>query len=139
MRPTLTYMLEKAARGDARVHEHEHLRTHLLQQTVSPMHFGNIVAVDFQPDHPMAATFGQEHTAHLRIGAWAVLIAAAPKGGRVGLGIGGVKDGAINGHEPIATKEGAGHAGWLGDQLTALAHERLQTVAAQPLAPSTYA
>ncbi len=48
-----------------------------------------------------------------------------------------MKQGAINGHEPIAPKESTGHAGPLGDQLTALAHEDLQALAAQCLASST--
>src|SRR5947209_19611684 len=85
----------------------------------------------------MATTLGQEHTAHLRIGAWPVLIATAPKGCRVGWRIGGVKDAAIDGHESIATKEGSRHTARLGDQLTALAHERLQALATQDLASST--
>jgi hypothetical protein len=73
----------------------------------------------------MAATLGQQHTAHLRIGPGPLLIAAASKGRRVGWRIRGVKDRAINGHESIAAKEGTGHAFWLGDQLTALVHEGL--------------
>src|SRR6266496_6176027 len=85
----------------------------------------------------MAATLGQEHTAHLRIGPGSILIATAPKGRRVGWRIGGVKDAAIDGHEPIATKEGSRHAFWLSDQLTALAHEGLQTLAPQFRASST--
>src|SRR5947199_8407319 len=85
----------------------------------------------------MRTTLGQEHTAHLRIGAWPVLIAAATKGQRVGFRIGGVEQRAIDGHEPIAAKEGARHAFWLGDQLTALAHEGLQALAPQFLAAST--
>src|SRR5947209_18799097 len=85
----------------------------------------------------MTATLGQQHTAHLRIGPWPILIATATKGQRVGFGIGGVKDRAIDGHEPIATKEGTWHAFGLGDQLTALVHEGLQTLAAQFLTSST--
>src|SRR5947209_448241 len=85
----------------------------------------------------MTATLGQQHTAHLRIGPWPILIAAAPKGQRVRLRIWGIKDRAIDGHEPIATKEGTGHALRLGDQLTALTHEGLQTLAPQLLASST--
>src|SRR5207237_10576353 len=85
----------------------------------------------------VAATLGQEHATHLRIGPWPILIAAASKGRRVGFGIRGVKDAAIDGHEPIATKEGTRHAARLGDQLTALAHHGLQALAAQGLASPT--
>src|SRR5712692_4738236 len=82
----------------------------------------------------MRTTLGQEHTAHLRIGAWPVLIAAASKGQRVGFRIGGVEHRAINGHEPIATKESTRHAGRLGDHLTALAHQCRKALAPQCLA-----
>ena len=39
MGPALTHMLEKAARSDARVHQHQHLWAHLHKQVVRPMHF----------------------------------------------------------------------------------------------------
>src|SRR5260370_35306602 len=84
----------------------------------------------------MRTTLGQEHTAHLRIGAWPVLITAATKGQRVGFRIGGVEHRAIDGHEPIAPKEGTGHAGRLGDHLTALTHQGLEALAPQFLATS---
>ncbi len=101
------------------------------------MHFPDIVAAHLQPHHPMTATLGQQDTAYLRIGPWPILIATATKGQRVSLRIRGVKDRAIDGHKPIATKEGPGHAGGLGDQVTALLHEGLQTLAPQFLASST--
>src|SRR2546421_10502345 len=101
------------------------------------MHFRDIIAVDREPHHRMTPTLGQQDTTHLWIGAFAILIAAAPKGHRIGWRIRGVKDAAIDGHEPIATKEGSRHAFWLGNQLTALVHHRLQALAAQGLAPST--
>src|SRR5205807_8037643 len=85
----------------------------------------------------MAATLGQKHTAHLRISPWPILIAAATKGQHVGIGLRRVEQRAIDGHEPIAAKEGARHAIFLGDQLTALAHEGLQALAPQFLAAST--
>src|SRR5438876_7686771 len=100
------------------------------------MHFRDRVAVDLEPNDRMGATLGQEHTAHLRIGAWSVLIAAATKGCCVGGRIGCVEDRAIDGHEPIATKESTGHARRLGDQLTTLSHDGLEAVAAQFLATS---
>src|SRR5260370_41287184 len=84
----------------------------------------------------MRTTLGQEHTAHLRIGAWAVLIAAATKGQHVGFRLGSVEHRAINGHEPIATKERTRHAGRLGDHLTALTHQGLEALASQCLATS---
>src|SRR5229473_3404256 len=59
------------------------------------MHFRDIVAAHLQPHHRMAATLGQEHTAHLRIGPWPILIAAAPKGQHVGFRLGSVKDRAM--------------------------------------------
>src|SRR5690242_3075164 len=65
-----------------------------------------IVAVDLHTHHRMAATLGQQDRAHLRIGPGSILIAAAPKGLGVSFRIRGVKDGAIDAHEPIATKEG---------------------------------
>src|SRR2546426_9014020 len=98
------------------------------------MHFRDLVAVDREPDHRMAATLGQEHTAYLRIGAWPVLIAAAAKGRCVGFGIGGVEERAIDCHKPIATKERTGHTRRLGDQLTAPPHPSLQAPAAHRLA-----
>jgi hypothetical protein len=106
MGSSLTHVLEKPARGDACVHEHQHLWADLLEQAVRPMDFRDIVAAHLQSNDRMAATLGQEHTAHLWIGSWPVLITAATKGRGVGFRVGGVKDGAINGHEPIATKEG---------------------------------
>src|SRR5438067_10725567 len=87
----------------------------------------------------MTATLGQLHTTHLRIGPWSILIAAAPKGDPVGRRIRGVKERAIDGHEPITSKESTRHAFWLGEQLTALVQERLQALAAQALAPATHA
>src|SRR6266851_6853461 len=84
----------------------------------------------------MRTTLGQEHTAHLRIGAWPVLIAAATKGQRVGFRLGGVEHRAIDGHEPIATKESTRHARRLRDHLTALSHQCLQALAPQCLATS---
>src|SRR6266852_4730673 len=101
------------------------------------MHFRDLVAIHLQAHHRMAATLGQEYTAHLRIGPGSILVATAPKGRCVGLGIGGVEQRAIDSHEPIATKEGSGHGGPLGEHLTALAHESLQALAAQFLASST--
>src|SRR5207253_10105836 len=101
------------------------------------MHFGDLVAVDLESHYRMRATFGQKHTAHLRIGPWPILIAATPKRRPVGWRIGRVEERAINGHESIAPKEGAGHARSLGDDLTALAHQHLQALAAQCLAAST--
>src|SRR5258708_33963100 len=101
------------------------------------MPFGDIVAVDLHLPHPMAAALGQLHTTPLRIGPRPILIATAPKGGCVGWRIRGVKECAIDGHEPIAPKEGTGHAAGLGDHLTALVHERLQTPTAQGLTAST--
>ena len=85
----------------------------------------------------MRTTLGQEDTAHLRIGSEPVLIAAAPKRRPIGGRIRRVEDRAIDSHEPIAPKEGTGHGGWLGDDLTALLHQRLQPLAAQGLATST--
>src|SRR2546430_11575502 len=131
MSPSLTHVLDKAARGDAGVYHHQHIWAYLLQQVVSPMHFRDIVAASLQSHHPMTATLGQEHTAHLRIGPWPILIATAPKGQRVGCCVRGIKDRAIDGHEPIATKEGTKHAFGLGVQLTALVHEGLRTLADQ--------
>src|SRR5260221_13991842 len=81
----------------------------------------------------MTATLGQQHTAHLWIGAFALLIAAAPKGGLIGLRVSGVEDRPIDGHEPIATKERAGHRLWLRQHPTALMQQRLQALAAQGL------
>src|SRR5207237_10333906 len=77
-----------------------------------------------------------EHTAHLRIGPGSILIAAAAKGRCVRLRVGGVEERAIDGHKSIATKESTGHARGLGHHLTALAHQRLQALAAQFLASS---
>ncbi len=85
----------------------------------------------------MAATLGQQHTAHLRIGPGPILIAAATEGRRVGWRLRGVEDRAIDGHEPIAPKEGTRHARWLGQHLTAHAHQGLQALAPQGLASST--
>src|SRR2546427_7811306 len=85
----------------------------------------------------MRTTLGQEHTAHLRIGTWPILIAAATKGQRVGFRLGGVEHRAINGHEPIATTESTWHARRLCYHLTALSHDGLQALAPQFLATST--
>src|SRR5438552_603776 len=101
------------------------------------MHCRDLVAVDREPHHGMGPTLGPVHTAHLGIGSWSILIAAPTTGQRVGGGISGVEDRAIDGHESIATKEGTGHARRLGDHLTAFTHQRLQAVAAQLLATST--
>src|SRR6266496_1492448 len=100
------------------------------------MHFGDIVAVQLQSHDGMTATLGQQHTFDLRIGSWPILVAAAAKGCRVGGGIRGVEQRAINGHKPIATKERAGHARWRRDHLTAFLQQRLHALAAQFLAPS---
>ena len=105
MSPSLTGVLEKPSGGDACVHEHQHIRTHLFQQAVRPMHLRDRIAVDREPDHRMAATLGQEHTVYLRIGAWPILVAPATKSQRVGGRIGRVEDCAIDGHESIASKE----------------------------------
>src|SRR6266852_2621705 len=100
------------------------------------MHFRDSVAVNLQPHHCMRTTLGQEHTAHLRIGSWPIVIAAATKGQRVGFRLGRVEHRAINGHEPLATKERTWHAGRLGDHLTALTHQCLEALASQCLATS---
>src|SRR5207248_9963108 len=39
MGSSLTHVLDKASRGDAGVHQYQHLWAHLLQQAVRPMHF----------------------------------------------------------------------------------------------------
>src|SRR5437868_5443995 len=67
---------ETLAARDACVDQHQHIRTHLLQEAVRSMHFRNLLAADRESHHPMAATLSQEHTAHLRIGAWPILIEA---------------------------------------------------------------
>jgi len=54
----------------------------------------------------MAPTLGQQHTAHLRIGSFAKLIAAATKGLLIDFYIGDIEQRPIYGHEPIASKEG---------------------------------
>src|SRR5258708_15519918 len=95
------------------------------------MHFRDIVAADLQLDDGMAATLGQQYTAHLWIGPFAILIAAAPKGCLIGSGISGVEDRPIDGHEPIAPKESAGHRLRLRQYPTALVQQRLQALAAQ--------
>src|SRR5260370_4455793 len=84
----------------------------------------------------MRTTLGQEHTAHLRIGTWPILIAAATKGQRVGFRLSSVEHRAINGHEPIATKERTRHARRLGDHLTALTQQCLEALASQCRATS---
>src|SRR6266487_659122 len=137
MGSSLTYVLHKPSRSDACVHHHQHIWANLLQQAVSPMHFRDIIAAYREPHHRMAATLGQEHTAHLRIGTGSILIATPTKSERVGFRIGSVEHGAIDGHEPIATKEGTGHGRPLGDHLTALAHEGLHALASQGRTSST--
>ncbi len=61
----------------------------------------------------------------------------AASGRGVGWRIGRVKERAIDGHQPIAPKERTRHPGALRQHLTALAHHRLQALAAQGLAAST--
>jgi hypothetical protein len=82
----------------------------------------------------MAPALAQEHPPHLRIGSFAVLIARTTKGRIVGWGVWRVEDRPIDGHEPIATKESAGHGLPISDLPTPLLHQPLQAVAAQLLA-----
>ncbi len=103
------------------------------------MHFRDIIAVQLQSHHRMAATLGQQHACDLRIGAWPILIAAAAKGCRVGWRIGRVEQRAINGHQPVAAKEGVGHARRRRQQLTAFLEQRLQARTAQHLTSSAQA
>src|SRR6266568_2618912 len=84
----------------------------------------------------MAATLGQQHTLHLWIGSWPILVATTPKGCCVGCGISGGEQRAIDGHEPVATKERAGHARWRRDHLTAFAQDGLHALATEDLATS---
>src|SRR2546426_2771225 len=137
MRSSLTCVLEEPSGGDACVHQHQHVPTDLREQAVRSMHFRDLVAIDLQAHYHMRTTLGQQDTAYLRISPRPVLVAAATKGQCVGLRVGGVEERAIDGHEPIATKEGIGHSGVLGRDLTALAHQGLEALAAQFLAAST--
>src|SRR5260370_22081302 len=84
----------------------------------------------------MRTTLGQEHTAHLRIGTWPILVAAATKGQGAGFRLSSVEHRAINGHEPIASQERTRHARRLADHLTALTHQCLEALASQCLATS---
>src|SRR5258708_34135228 len=77
MSPALPGMLQKPTRGNAGIHQDQHIATHGVQEVVRPMHFRDIIAAHLQADHGMTATLGQQATAYLRIGARAVLIAAA--------------------------------------------------------------
>src|SRR6266513_5702788 len=97
-----SHLLDERARNQACIHEYEHVWTDLREQAVGSMYFRDIIAVQLPSHHRMAATLGQQHTCDLRIGSWPILVAAAPKGGRVGFRSRGVEQGAINGHEPIA-------------------------------------
>src|SRR6266568_8957413 len=81
----------------------------------------------------MTATLSQQHSAHLGIGPFAILITAAPKSCLIGRRVSGVEERAIDGHEPIATKEGAGHRLGLRQHLTALVQQPLQALAAHGL------
>lgn len=69
------------------VHQ-EHASRQLRQERIGSMQFGLVIPTNMQPDPGMAATFRQEHRPRLRISAFAVLIAAAPKGVFVGCRIG---------------------------------------------------
>src|SRR6266487_1841698 len=86
----------------------------------------------------MGPTLRQQHTADLRIGSLAILIARAPKCLLIGLRIRRVEERPIDGHEPIPTKEGGWHRCPVGNQQTALCHQCLQRLTSQFLAPSAY-
>ena len=114
-----SHLLDERARNQACIHEYEHVWTDLREQAVGSMHFRDIIAVHPQSHHRMAATLGQQHTLHLGIGSWPILVTAAPKGGRVGSRIRDMEQGAIKGQEPIASKVHVGHACRRCQQLTA--------------------
>jgi hypothetical protein len=124
MHAALARVLEKAAREHARVHQQQRVRPQVVEQVVRRMHFGDIVAAELEFDDGMTATLGQQHRASLRIGSFAVLIAAAAKGGLIGWRIGRMEERAIDRHQPIASIKGAGHRLRLRQHLTALVQQR---------------
>jgi hypothetical protein len=46
LRPALARVLQKPARGDAGIHQHQGVAPQFVEQVVRPMHFRNIVATD---------------------------------------------------------------------------------------------
>jgi hypothetical protein len=77
LHPALPRVLHKPARDDPGVHQHQRVPPELVEQAVRAMYFRDIVAADLELDDGMAATLGQQHTAHLWIGPFAIVIAAA--------------------------------------------------------------
>jgi hypothetical protein len=84
----------------------------------------------------MTSTLCQQRTPHLRIGPWSIVIPTATKGRRVRAGICRVEERPVDGHETVATKEGAGHLLRLRNESTPCLHECLQARAPQCLASS---
>jgi hypothetical protein len=70
------------------------------------MNFRLVIVAQVQSHRGMTATCGQHHRPRLRIGPFAVLVATAPKGRRLGLGIGHIEQAAIQCHQSIAPIKG---------------------------------
>lgn len=100
------------------------------------MHFRLIIAADLHSYHGMCPTLGQEHTTHLRIGSLAKLITAAAKCLLIDLHISNIEERPIDGHEPIAPKEGLWSLLPLCYRLAAGLHESFHYLT--PQFPSSY-
>jgi hypothetical protein len=103
------------------VHD-QHAGLHTAQQFVGAMPLAASIGTQAHVYERMTATLQQAHTADLRVGSLAILVAAASKGGLMAWRIGHVEERAINGHESQAFIKGS----WClrrTEQMTAALHQ----------------
>src|SRR5207253_691800 len=96
----------------------QHACLDATQHLVGAMQLTARVATQTDVDEGMTATFHQAHTADVRVGSFAVLIAAASKSRLIAWRITRIEDRAINGHQPHPVVESAFRL-WRAEQTTA--------------------